>query len=221
MTERGVSVHAARSCEEEQMDTLRQMWEPTVHRAGECRLSGSAVAIGAFDGVHLGHQKLINRMIRSSMELGVPSVVYTFDPPPKVYFGAAEPLICLDEKLDRIGALGVDHIIVAEFTAAFRLRSAEGFIAELSVLGPEVVWVGGDFRFGACKTGTPAMLGCYFDTHVLAQHCTCAGDPISSTLIRALKKAGDRKGAEELQGWRGFDFRRLPPTDKDGGENHV
>ena len=155
------------------------------------------------------------------MELGIPSVVYTFDPPPKVYFGAAEPLISLGEKLSRISALGVDHIVVAEFTETFRKRSAEAFIGELSVLGPEIVWVGADFRFGACKTGTPAMLGRYFDTHVFAQHCTCGGDPISSTLIRALKSAGNREGAEELQGWRGFDFGRPAPADKDGGEAHV
>jgi len=211
---------ASQGLREETMDAFARLAEPVFHRAGERRFSRSAVAIGAFDGVHLGHQKLINRMVRSSMELGVPSVVYTFDPPPKVYFGAARPLICLEEKLDRISALGVDHIVVAAFTEAFRQRSAEAFIGDLASLGPEIVWVGSDFRFGACKTGTPALLARYFDTHVFAQHCTCAGNPISSTLIRALRDAGDRNGAEELLGWRGFDFRR-PQTGKDGGESHV
>jgi len=202
------------------MDAFARMAEPVSHRAGECRLSRSAVAIGAFDGVHLGHQKLINRMVRSSMELGVPSVVYTFDPPPKVYFGVARPLTCLEEKLDRISALGVDHIVVASFTDAFRRRTAEDFIGDLARLGPEIVWVGSDFRFGACKMGTPTLLGRYFDTQVFAQQCTCTGSPISSTLIRALRDAGDRNGAEELLGWRGFDFCRLQ-TDTDGGEYHV
>ena len=92
-------------------------------------LPGSVAAIGAFDGVHRGHQHLIRAAIRDARARGVPSVVWTFDPPPKVFFGRARQLVALDQKLARIGLLGPDWIVVAPFHAAYARRSAEAFLA--------------------------------------------------------------------------------------------
>ena len=67
-------------------------------------LPASVAAIGAFDGVHRGHQHLIRAAIRDARARGVPSVVWTFDPPPKVFFGRARQLVALDQKLARTPA---------------------------------------------------------------------------------------------------------------------
>lgn len=61
------------------------------HTEGSLKLSGSVVAIGAFDGVHQGHQAVIRKAVERSKVLGVPSVVYTFDPPPRLYFQGVGP----------------------------------------------------------------------------------------------------------------------------------
>lgn len=190
------------------------------HFAKRPNLSACALAIGAFDGVHKGHQKLINRMIVSARELGVPSVVYTFDPVPKVFFGAAHPIISLPEKLDRLSSLGIDDIVVANFDEAYRTRDASEFIEEIGLFNPQIVWVGRDFRFGACKSGDPDLLHRYFETRVFPQYCCGDGEPISSTRIRALTRSGYYDAASELQGWRGFNFGHERESALQGGVRH-
>lgn len=107
-----------------------------VHPANTLTLPASVIAIGAFDGVHRGHQKLIGEMVKRSKDLGVPSVVYTFDPPPRAYFEGARILTPIQEKLRRLFELQVDHVVVANFGAAYIARSAADFIRELANLHP-------------------------------------------------------------------------------------
>ena len=176
------------------------------HRHGLLRLSGSVLTIGAFDGVHRGHQELIGTAIRYARGLGLPSVVYTFDPPPKALLCGARPLTTVDDKVARIAALQPDHIVVASFDAAYRARTAEDFIREIGALNPHMVWVGEDFRFGSCKGGNPDMLARNFDTRILPAVCCEAGEIVSSTRIRALRAAGRSSEAERLEGWFGLNF---------------
>ncbi|EPX76605.1 FAD synthetase family protein [Salipiger mucosus] len=162
-------------------------------------LPASVVAIGAFDGVHQGHQQLISEAVRDARAEGVPAIVWTFDPPPKVFFGRAARLSTLDDKLARIARLGPDLIAVASFTASYCARSAGAFLGDLARIGPRRVHVGADFRFGAKQTGDVELLAARFETR-LARPVVCAGgEPVSSTRIRALRRAGDIAGAAVLQ----------------------
>lgn len=188
---------------------------PAVHQQDRLRLSASVLTIGAFDGVHGGHRALIRAAVLSARRLGVPAVVYTFDPPPKVLLSGAMPLIAVAEKISRIGALGVDHIVLARFDAAYRSRTAAEFIGELCRLSPRRVLVGPNFRFGACKSGNADLLARFFDTEVLPALCCEAGEIVSSSRIRALREAGNRREADRLEGW------TRPLAAHERGDRHV
>lgn len=122
-----------------------------VSSAGTLQLPGSVVTIGAFDGVHRGHQALIRHAVERTDRLGVPSVAYTFDPPPKAFLHGAPILTPLPEKVRRLEALGLDHAVVALFDEDYAARSAEHFLEEVAALNPVEVWVGPSFRFGSGK----------------------------------------------------------------------
>jgi FAD synthase len=189
---------------EEKMNTQPLGRATSLRGAQTLRLAASVVTIGAFDGVHRGHQELIRQTALEGTGRGLPSVVYTFDTPPKVYFGQAEPLITLPQKLARIAAFGVDHIIVAHFGQDYARRTAADFIAELGELNPRLILVGEDFRFGSCKSGTVTLLGRHFETRTLPPVRCGAGEIVSSSRIRSLKKAGLAAAAAALEGWKGM-----------------
>lgn len=155
-------------------------------------LSASILAIGAFDGVHRGHQALIRASVADARAAGLPAVVWTFDPPPKVHFGRAVQLLPLAERLARIAALGPDWIVVASFTAAYARRSPADFLADLARIGPRRVHVGADFRFGAGQQGDVALLARQFAVALAPVTRCAAGETISSSRIRALQAAGRR-----------------------------
>ena len=163
-------------------------------------LPASVMAIGAFDGVHRGHQHLISGAISEARATGVPSVVWTFDPPPKVVFGRAAQLCPLDEKLARIAALGPDVIVVARFDRRYAARSAEAFLDDLASANPTRIHVGDDFRFGHRQSGDVARLAQRFAVSVHAPVACAAGETVSSTRIRALRAAGLFTEADALQG---------------------
>lgn len=187
------------------------------HWNGELSLPASVVTVGAFDGVHRGHQALIRRAVATGRAVGVPSVVYTFDPLPKLFFartrGGADqfvPLTTLAEKLKRIAWLEPDHIVVARFDHAYAARTADGFVRELRRLCPVAIWTGPDFRFGSCQRGDPEYLGRFFDTRVMDPVCCEDGDKVSSTRIRSLRARGRFSESLDLEGWGGGDLEDPP-----------
>ncbi len=154
------------------------------------------VAIGTFDGVHLGHQAVIE---------GADSVL-TFDPHPlAILHPAALPklLMPFGVKRDVIDGLGVRELVVIPFDREFAARSAEQFVEEVLIrrLGAERVSVGENFRFGARAQGDPAMLAARgeFETRVVPL-VEVDGETVSSTRIRALVAAGDMEGARHCLG---------------------
>ena len=154
------------------------------------------VAIGTFDGVHKGHQAVIDGA----------DTVLTFDPHPlEVLHPAALPKLIMPfgVKRDVIEGLGVRELVVIPFDRAFAARSAEEFIEDVLIakLGAERVSVGENFRFGAKAKGDPAMLGrqSAFETRVVPL-VEVDGETVSSTRIRALVAAGDMEGARHCLG---------------------
>ena len=162
------------------------------------------MVIGAFDGVHVGHQKVIGGAVRASRSLVLPAVVYTFDPPPKALFSGAKVLTDIDEKLRRLSLLAPDYATVASFDRDYATRPAEDFILELMLLNPIALWVGADFRFGAGRQGDIELLSRRFTVRLVDAVRCRRGEVISSTRIRNLIANGD-EGAQALPGWH-------PPT---------
>jgi riboflavin kinase/FMN adenylyltransferase len=154
------------------------------------------VAIGTFDGVHLGHQAVIDDA----------DTVLTFDPHPlEVLHPAALPKLIMPfaVKRDVIEGLGVRELVVIPFDREFATVTAEGFVERVLIerLGAERVSVGENFRFGAKAQGDPAMLGARaeFETRVVPL-VEVDGETVSSTRIRALIAAGDMEGARHCLG---------------------
>jgi riboflavin kinase/FMN adenylyltransferase len=154
------------------------------------------VAIGTFDGVHLGHQEVIADA----------DTVLTFDPHPlEVLHPAALPKLIMpfSVKRDVIEGLGVQELVVIPFDDEFAQRSAEDFIEHVLVerLGAEHVSVGENFRFGAKARGDAEMLASRseFETRVVPL-VEVDGETVSSTRIRALVAAGDMHGARHCLG---------------------
>lgn len=171
------------------------------HQAETIFFKASLVAIGSFDGVHKGHQALILKMVEKSKQLGVPSVIYTFDPPPRVYFKKGIEITPIKEKVKRIRSLGVDYVIVAHFDDHYLNRSVYSFITELFALHPLEVFVGNDFRFGKDRSGTIEDLKEYFRVRVIEKVCCDKGKVISSTRIRELILNGKKREAQKLLNW--------------------
>jgi riboflavin kinase / FMN adenylyltransferase len=154
------------------------------------------VAIGTFDGVHLGHQAVIEGA----------DTVLTFDPHPlEVIHPAALPKLIMpfNVKRDVIEGLGVRELVVIPFDREFASRSAEDFIEHVLIetLGATHVSVGENFRFGAKARGDAEMLAsrAEFETRVVPL-VEVDGETVSSTRIRALVAAGDMKGARHCLG---------------------
>jgi riboflavin kinase / FMN adenylyltransferase len=154
------------------------------------------VAIGVFDGVHKGHQAVIDRA----------DTVLTFDPHPLtvIHPEAAPKLIMpFDVKRDVIDGLGVDELVVIPFDEEFMKMPAEKFISRILVeqLGATKVSVGENFRFGAKARGTPEMLASRdeFETRVVPL-VEVDGETVSSSRIRALVAAGEVDAAMRCLG---------------------
>ena len=176
--------------------------------AAEIRAHGCVVAIGTFDGVHLGHQKLISRAVELAREAGVFSVVFTFrNHPMSVIAPDREPLSLypLEERRRVFEKLGVDFVIEEPFTAELAALAPENFLHLLiGRLAPRAVIVGANFSFGAGGLGTPefmAQRGQELGIRVEeAPLFFFDGERVSSTRIRALLAAGNVRSAGELLG---------------------
>jgi riboflavin kinase / FMN adenylyltransferase len=154
------------------------------------------VAIGTFDGVHLGHRAVIEGM----------DTVLTFEPHPlEVLHPDKAPRLInsLEVKRDVLDGLGVEELVVIHFDEEFSHRSAEDFIdyALVRQLGARRVSVGENFHFGAKARGTPAMLAAHpeFETRI-QEMVEIDGEPVSSSRIRREIGAGDMIGARKCLG---------------------
>jgi riboflavin kinase/FMN adenylyltransferase len=169
----------------------------------------SVVTIGVFDGVHRGHQATIGHAVKRAKDLGVQSVVVTFDPhPSEVVRPGSHPAVLTTpaRKAELIEALGVDVLCVVPFTPEFSRLAAEQFVHDVLVehLHAAVVVVGSNFRFGHRAAGDVALLerlGRMFGYGVEGTPLVTTDDTVfSSTYIRACVDAGDVTAAAAALG---------------------
>jgi riboflavin kinase / FMN adenylyltransferase len=171
--------------------------------------SKPSVALGNFDGVHLGHREILRRTVATAHKHGREAIVYTFDPHPRVVLKKAPEIpriATAKEKAEILASLGIDVVILAEFTKEFASQSASAFVENVLVeeLGVRHVFIGQDYRFGKGRAGTPQTLRDMgpengFTVHVVPP--VMVGDVrVSSSLIRELLMKGELREANTLLG---------------------
>jgi riboflavin kinase / FMN adenylyltransferase len=170
-------------------------------------LKGSVVALGNFDGFHLGHQAVVGRAIARGFHERRPVVVATFDPHPVLFFKPDVPpfrLTTLDQREALFANAGADAMLVFEFNRQLASMDAEEFIADVLAqrIGAAGVVTGDDFTFGKGRTGDVALLKTLGDKHgVIAESVAQVlvdGERVSSGRIREALIAGDSATATHL-----------------------
>ena len=153
-----------------------------------------AVALGTFDGVHLGHR----HVIEAALEAGPEPTVVTFDPHPRTAFGnRVELLTTLERRLELLDELGVQAVLVVEFTLELARLEPEEFVEQvLRPIGTEVVVAGADFRFGHGRKGDLELVRSLgFDVRPVP-----LVDDVSSSRIRDFVRGGEVEDAAKLVG---------------------
>ncbi len=170
-------------------------------------LRGSIVALGNFDGFHLGHQAVVNRAIQRGFHERRRVIVATFDPHPVSYFKPDLPpfrLTTLNQRQELFAHAGADAMLVFEFNAALASMDAGEFVAEVLAgrIGAAGVVTGDDFSFGKGRTGDVAVLKTLGERHgVIAEavpQVLLEGERISSGRIREALVAGDTGTATHM-----------------------
>jgi riboflavin kinase/FMN adenylyltransferase len=169
-------------------------------------LRGAVLALGNFDGFHLGHQAVVGRAVARGAHERRAVIVATFDPHPVRHFrpdAAPFRLTTLDQRERMFAAAGADAMLVFGFDAALAATSAEEFIAMLGQrIGASAVVTGEDFTFGARRGGNCAVLREVGARHGIAAETVAPilldGEPVSSSRVREALKAGDPGRATRL-----------------------
>jgi riboflavin kinase/FMN adenylyltransferase len=171
--------------------------------------AGSVVTVGAYDGLHLGHEQLLARVNSASRELGLPSVVMSFEPTPREFFAGPVPparLMRFREKFDALAGHGIDIFYCPRFNAQMRDIAADAFIRRILAHGLSArhIVVGDDFRFAAKREGTLEHLqraGAALGYTIEQVPSIKVGDVrVSSTVIREALWEGDLQQATALLG---------------------
>lgn len=160
----------------------------------------TVIAIGSFDGVHLGHQALLAQLKVKAREYRVPSVVYTFDPPTKVLMKGVEYLSTLPEKAELMALHGMDEMVAVPFTREFANRDKSAFLEDLRLLRPRAIVVGEDFYFGKARAGNAEDLRQICADVVVVPIHGLSGEDIKSTRVREYLREGNVTAAARLLG---------------------
>ncbi len=172
-------------------------------------LTGGAITIGNFDGVHLGHQALVAAARKWADELRISAVAVTFDPPPHQVLHPDSgpprpPLTTIADRAELLHAAGADHVVILRTSPALLALSPEAFFEDVLVrqLGAKALAEGYDFRFGRGRAGTNdtlrtlcAAAGIGFTEVLPVMH---GGEPVSSSLVRSAIVGGNVVRAAEL-----------------------
>jgi len=168
-----------------------------------------ALTIGNFDGVHRGHQALLQQVVAAARARSITSAVMTFEPHPREFFApqaAPARVANLRDKITALRASGIEHVFVMHFNRNLASMSAETFIDDVLVRGCATRWlaVGDDFRFGSKRAGDVALLRTHADQggYEVAQLATVTegAERVSSSAVRAALLDGDLQQAQRLLG---------------------
>ncbi|MEO7066240.1 MAG: bifunctional riboflavin kinase/FAD synthetase [Rhodanobacter sp.] len=177
--------------------------------AGPCLAPrGSVIAVGAFDGLHCGHQALLAHVTARAQTLGCDPAVVSFEPLPRAYFSPTPlpRLSSVREKLQGFAAAGMAQTLMLRFNHALTAMPAEDFVRRVLVdrLAVREVWIGGDFRFGHKRGGDVALLermGVQLGfTARTMPPVQLEGDRVSASRVRTLLAAGEFASAKPLLG---------------------
>ena len=170
---------------------------------------GCVATIGAFDGVHNGHQAVLRHLLDKAEELALPSVIILFEPLPREYLAPHEApprLMNFREKFDALAELGIDRVLRVRFDEGLRSMSAVDFIRRIFVdgLGARYIVVGDDLRFGRGREGGYELMQAEGVKHgyqcMHTETLDLGGDRVSSTRIREALAVADFDLAEKLLG---------------------
>jgi riboflavin kinase/FMN adenylyltransferase len=168
-----------------------------------------ALTIGNFDGVHRGHQALLQQVVAAAKARSITSAVMTFEPHPREFFApqaAPARVANLRDKITALRACGIERVFVMHFNRSLASMSAEAFIDDVLVRGCDTRWlaVGDDFRFGSRRAGDVALLRARADRggYEVAQLATVTegAERVSSSSVRAALLEGDLQQAQRLLG---------------------
>lgn len=179
-------------------------------RSSEFSLKNTCVTLGKFDGLHLGHQKLLKELAAWKQNHGGSSVMFTFDFHPGMLFGnrSLKLLYTEEEKKDILRDAGIDVFVAYPFTKETSAMEPEDFIEHILVkqLDMKMIVVGEDNRFGHNRRGDVAMLRRFSKQYgfevIVCDKVRCDGDIVSSTRVREAVTAGDIEIANRLLGRR-------------------
>lgn len=171
----------------------------------------AVLTIGTFDGVHLGHRKILDQLKTEATETGGESVIITFHPHPRKVIASSKPAIHLlntiDEKIELLEAIGIDHLVVVPFNESFSQISAQEYIEDFLIrrFQPDTIIIGYDHHFGQGRSGNYLLLEEYsaklgfrlieISPHVIAENA------VSSTRIRNDIDDGNIASANSLLGY--------------------
>lgn len=171
--------------------------------------AGSVVTIGAYDGIHLGHQQLLERVLHVAEDKGLTAIVMSFEPTPKEFFGGSSPparLMRFREKFESLEAHGIDLFYCPRFAAPMRDISAADFIRRVLIhgLNARYLVVGDDFHFARRREGSVEHLNAVaglleYDVEQVPS-VVVNGVRVSSTAIRDALGRGDMQTAAKLLG---------------------
>lgn len=170
----------------------------------------SVIAIGKFDGMHLGHQEVIRRALAKAKELNTKCLVVTFDPSPDEFLRlySYQPILSPVQKLEILKKMGVDAVVLLPFNKKLSCLAPEAFAKDVlaMMLKPAAVIIGEDFCFGKDRAGridTLEKLGPKLGFSVHSVPLTAVnGEKISASMIRRLLEEGKKSEAEKLLGWK-------------------
>lgn len=173
-------------------------------------LSNSVVTIGTFDGVHVGHKKIINRLVNIAKEEKLQAIVLTFFPHPRMVVQkdtSIKMINTIDEKADLLESEGIDHLVVKKFTKEFSRLSAQEYVRDILVntLHVKHIIIGYDHHFGRNRTANIDDLKAFGDIYDFKVTEISAQDinevTVSSTKIRKALIEGDIKAANAFLGY--------------------
>jgi len=168
---------------------------------------GAIIALGNFDGFHLGHQAVVGEAVRWARSEGRPALVATFDPHPKRFFVPQAPwfrLTTLDQREDLFAAAGADAMVVIHFDAAVAAMTGPDWVEDMlhRQFGAAGLVTGEDFTFGKGRSSRSALLGALGAPLGIGARAAAPvfdeGQPVSSTRIRSALQAGDCETATRL-----------------------